>query len=153
MKVISSALEMATTEVSVQLLQSRLDKVLKFIKSYSGMSECLLRSFFTEDLWTQHLPIEIRQELNTVENVHTAIELYWEQFNAGFSNEVLGERSRGLLNYCNYLTEAQEHTLEKMPDLWLSPEQLRARFGHTEESNKLNLNGFMSQKKQHEVSS
>lgn len=151
MKVIGNVLEMATTEVTIQLLQTKLDKILKFLKPYSGITGCLLRTHFTEDLWTHHVPIEIRQEINSVDDVHTAIELYWEQFKNGFSNQMLGDRSLGFVNFCNYITQAQEHTLEKMPDLWLTPEQLKMQFGYTDEAQKLNINGFMSQKKQHEV--
>lgn len=145
MRTLRNMAEMLTTDVTVQMLQKQLDQILTFLKPHAGLTDCVLRSYFTEDLWLKNIPFEIRQEMNTVEDVRSAIELYWEQFNNSFST------SRGLKSYCSYVKETHSHTLDNMPHLWITPDTLKKKLGNVVKLNKLEVEGFMSEKKQHEV--
>lgn len=139
----------ATIEVTAQLLQNHIRNTLEKLTPLLAMANAPMVTYFTEQLWKTHVPAGIQQEIQTKEDINDAVEIYWQHLNVDHDAEnVVNDKFK---HFRAFLTNAKRFHLDNLDDVWVSPEKLKQIFD-TQRRQTLPIKGFMSVKKNHEVS-
>lgn len=139
----------ATIEVTAQLLQNHIRYTLEKLTPLLAMANAPMITYFTEQLWKTHVPAEIQQEIQTKDDINDAVEIYWQHLNVEHDGENV--HNDKFKHFRTFLTDAKRFNLDNLNDVWVSPEKLKQIFD-AQHSKTLPIKGFMSVKKNHEVS-
>lgn len=130
-------------------VQIHLEKILVYLDQYSSFINCHMVNYLTDDLWNNHIPIEIREEIQTDSDIDSAIQLFWEQRddNISISNHP---------NFLKFLKSANEIHFDKLQntDVCQNIDELNEKLRNLNCNIKnadLHLSEFMTAKKNHEV--
>lgn len=134
-------------EISVQLLQQRIRSTMERLMPLLGMANAPMVKFFTENLWKTHIPAEVQQEIQTTADIQSAIDIYWTHLHDD-SKQSTNDQFK---HFRGFLSSMRQYHLESLQDVWITPDQLKHIFD-AQRSNPLPIKGFMSTKKNHEVS-
>lgn len=109
------------------------------------MANCHIVTFITGKLFEKHVPLPIQREIKSLQDMENAMHIYWNHMQADETEAVGFEHLR------RYLADMRCHTLDKIDNVWIKPDELKSIIG-SERNELLNIKGFMSEKKNHEVS-
>lgn len=137
----------ATIEVTTQLLQNHIRNTLEKLTPLLAMANAPMVTYFTEQLWDTHIPAEIRQEIQTNDDINDAIDIYWQHLSTDNCSTVENDKFK---HFRSFLAGSKQFHLDNFEDVWVSPEKLKQIFD-TQRSRTLPIQGFMSVKKNHEV--
>lgn len=133
--------------LSIQVVEKHLEKICKFITPFLPMTNCHMVTYITDQLWKNYTPNSIQQEIKTKLDVENAINIYWNHLNDIQENHSIDYKELRL-----YLAETQANTVDKLNDVWISPEELKKKLDYGSKGAS-NIKGCMSEKKNHEVNS
>lgn len=135
--------------VSVQSVQSHLDRLLKYLHPHLMFVNCHMVGFLTDQLWHTYIPDDVRNSIKDVGDVDEAIELFW---NYHRDPDGCAESNQPLLKY---LQNSRQHRLHPAGGIAITVEQLndhlRSLGFKLEDGNGWQIKEFMSEKKNHEV--
>lgn len=138
--------------VSVQCIQSHLDRVLKYLQPHMHFVNCHMVGYLTDHLWRTFVPEDIRSDITDVADVDKAIDLFWKYQRDPDGFEIEHHKFQGFLRF---LKNSRQHRLLASGGIASSVEQLNDHLhllGYKlEDGNKLQIKEFMSEKKNHEV--
>lgn len=137
----------ATREVTIQLLQSHIQKTLERLVPFLGMANGPMVTYFTNQLWKTHVPTEIQREIQTPSDIKSAVDIYWQHLDEDFNHK---NENGKFKHFLSFLSNAKGHHLDNLDDVWITPEQLRQIFDN-QRTTPLPIKGFMNTKKNHEV--
>lgn len=138
----------ATIDVTAQLLQNHIRKTLEKLTPLLAMANAPLITYFTEQLWKKHIPIEIQREIQTKDDINDAVEIYWQHLDANHSDQADNDRFK---HFRAFLNDTRMLHLDHLNNVWISADKLMQIFD-SGRSKTLPIEGFMSIKKNHEVS-
>lgn len=138
----------ATIEITTQLLQNHIRNTMEKLTPLLQMANAPMVKYFTEQLWKNNIPAEIQREIQTIDDINEAVEIYWQHLNADPCENATIDKFK---HFRSFLTSAKQFHLDDLDDVWVSPEKLKQIFDN-ERSKTLPIKGFMSVKKNHEVS-
>lgn len=141
---------------SANTIREHLDAVLRYLKPYMRFVNCHMVEYLNHELWNEHIPVGIRNEIQTVADADEAIAHFWAFFNAPQSCE----NHNRFTSMTEFLRAGQLHRLADLPaDILWEPHLLRnelidrgilGRFPEGEVGG-LKIKEFMNEKKTHEV--
>lgn len=132
---------------TVQLLQNHIRNTLEKFSTLVGMANAPMLSFFTDQLWKTHIPKEIQREIQTINDIEAAIDIYWKHLDRDESNNVYNDK---FTHFRAFLNNLRQYHLDSFDDLWVTPESIKEIL-NSQHTNPLKIHGFMSCKKDHEV--
>lgn len=135
-----------TSKITAELVKRRLCASINFLRPHYALVNDHLVNCLSESQWQKHVSNEIKDEIRSVDDVKQAIEIYWDQM----SGEKKSDENI-FPNFRKFLSECRAHTIEPMNELWISPDALKRQFG-ADGDECVNVRGFMTEKKNHEVS-
>lgn len=135
------------SKITAQLLQQHLDNIITFISPYLALANTAMINYIIDDLWVKNIPKDIRGEIKCTADIAEAFTLYWSMKYISSTPINLVKFS----NYCQYLNDTHSNSLNALPHLWISPDFLKSSLLNDIGENLLNVKGFMSEKKAHEV--
>lgn len=131
-----------------QMVRNHLDKCWRFLMPFLPMANCHMVTFITNKLYEKYVPLAIKDEMKSMSHIDAAMEIYWNHLNEKENESNID----GFDCLRKHLAEMREHTLDRIDDVWITPDELQTAIG-CKASDLLNVKGFMSEKKNHEVSS
>lgn len=134
-------------DVTKQLLQHHIRNTMEYLMPLLQMANAPMVTYFTENLWKTHIPKEIQTEIQTTDDIKSAIDIFWSHVNADQSDCGRNERFK---HFRAFLWKNHQFHLDNLQDVWITPEQLKYAF-NAKRTNPLAIRGFMSTKKNHEV--
>ncbi|XP_031637289.1 methyltransferase-like protein 25 [Contarinia nasturtii] len=111
-----------------------------------GMANAPMVSYFTEKLWKTHIPNEIQREIQTIDDINAAIDIYWKHLDR--DDELVCKDK--FKHFRSFLTTSRQYHLDNFEDIWMTPDSIK-QILETQHKNPLKIHGFMSTKKDHEV--
>lgn len=136
-----------TSELTKQLLQKHIKSLFEYLTPLLPMANFPMVKFFVEDAWQTNIPHEIQTEIRTQSDIKAATEIYWQHLNMDYQ-----DFPDNLKHFRTFLSNARKHHLDSCYHLWITPEELMKKFNHNNLSDAVPIKGFMSIKKNHEVS-
>lgn len=130
------------------MVRSHLDKCWRFLEPFLPMANCHMVTFITNKLYEKYVPPAIKDELKSMANIDAATDIYWNHLNEKENKSKID----GFDCLRKHLAEMRDHTLDRIDNVWITPDELKAAIG-CEPNDLLNVKGFMSEKKNHEVNS
>lgn len=135
---------------TISKIQRNINKIIDFLEPQKQFLNCHMVSFICDDLWETHIPDSIKKEVPTIEDVDSAIDLY---FNLDSANSELIKKHQNLFTL---IETSRKFRLETLDDkLFITTEELFEEFSRMGVSLDIGLNlsipQFMKIKKGHEV--
>ncbi|XP_005188726.2 probable methyltransferase-like protein 25 [Musca domestica] len=133
--------------MSAPQICKRLDAILKFMEPYWPWVNCHMVNFITDNHWTNFVPNEIQEELQSSEAIHECIEsVFWaEAFSA---NTKFTETAA-------FIQRTQAQCLESFNEILLTKDDLAkcvlSKLSTEQAQNPISIKEFLSEKKRHEV--
>lgn len=134
------------TTVTAQLIQNHIRNTFERLVPLLGIANAPMVKYFTEKLWTTHVPAEIQHEIQTTKDIKDAVEIYWKHLDAEQWDSVNDK----FKHFRAFLSTARQHHLDNLEDVWVTPENLM-QILDAHHRTTLPIQGFMSLKKNHEV--
>lgn len=143
-----SAAASASMEVTKQLLQHHIRSAMDYLMPLLAMANAPMVTYFTENLWKIHIPNEIQAEIQTKSDIKSAIDIFWTHLDDTHQSDCgTGDK---FMHFRAFLRNNRQFHLDKLQDVWITPEQLKCTLD-AKRANPLPIRGFMSTKKNHEV--
>lgn len=146
LNLLSGKHEMAS-KLTTQLLQQNLENIITYINPYLPLANTAMINYIIDNLWVKNIPDSIQDEIKCTADAIEALNIFWSM-KCISSTPV---NSLKFDSYCQYLNHNYSNSLNALSDLWISPETLKANLLKNVKENSLNVKGFMSEKKAHEV--
>lgn len=139
-----------TKTTSVAKVQKYIDKIINHLEPNRNFINMHMTAWFCDNSYEKHVPKDIREEVKTIDDVHSAIKLF---FNPSTSSPDLIQKHQNLYNFIHH---EKSFYLENFEDkLYLTADEMMNEFHalNIPVKNGLNLNvrEFMKEKKNHEV--
>lgn len=135
--------------ISTSVIQGTLDGIINYLNPFSSLISCHMVNYITDDHWTTFIPQNIRNEIETKENIAEAINLFWDTV----GNE---DKLPKYSNFIRFVDEGKQFTYDNLRHTWLDRMQLRDVLNDigcsVDRVDCLKIKEFMSEKKKHEVS-
>lgn len=133
--------------MSAPQICKRLDAILKFMEPYWPWVNCHMVNFITDNHWTNFVPNEIQEELQSSEAIHECIEsVFWAE--ALSANTKFTETAA-------FIQRTQAHCLESFNEILLTKDDLAkcvlSKLSTEQAQNPISIKEFLSEKKRHEV--
>lgn len=135
-------------EITTQLLQHYVRSTMEHLVPLLAMANAPMVTYFTENLWKNRLPKEIQDEIQSTDDIESAVDIFWTHLDVNQCNKHGGDDR--FKNFRAFLMKNRQFHLDNAQDLWITPEQLKSTF-NMQRTNPLPIHGFMSTKKNHEV--
>jgi Methyltransferase domain len=131
-------------------VQRNIEKIINYLEKRSKFLNMHMVPWICENLWKNFTPTEIQQEIENVQDVKTAMEVFFKQEKA--DPELLIKHQ----NFYRYIQKEKEYYLENLEDkLFLTHEELFAEFRRLDIPINcgltFNVKEFMKDKKNYEV--
>lgn len=137
-----------STSSTIIKLQKNIDRIIGFLEPRDFINSHMV-TYLCDDLWTKFIPEGIRNEINTNDDVDSAIKLFFQQ--EGAQPELIAKHQ----NLYNHIQLTKSFYLENLEDkLFISTEELFEEFKEMKVDDSgldLNIREFMTEKKNHEV--
>lgn len=134
-----------TGELTKQLLQKHIKCVFEYLKPLLPMANFPMVKFFVKDGWQTYIPQEIQTEIRTQSDIKAATEIYWQHLNMDH------DLQDNFKHFRTFLSNAKKCHLDSCNNIWIAPDELMKKFNDNY-SDAPPIKGFMSAKKNHEVS-
>lgn len=135
-------------EITTQLIQYHIRNTMEYLTPLLSMANAPMVTYLTENLWKTHIPQEIQDEIQTTSDIKSAADIFWNHLNTDQNDCTTNDQFK---HFRSFLRKNTEFYLDNLQDVWITPEQLKYKF-NTQRPNPLPICGFMSTKKNHEVS-
>lgn len=136
-----------TGELTKQLLQKYIKSLFEYLTPLLPMANFPMVKFFVDDAWQTNIPHDIQKEIRTQSDIKLATEIYWQHLNIDYQNV-----PDNFKHFRTFLSIAKKHHLDSCNNIWITPEELMKKFNNNNHSDAPPIKGFMSVKKNHEVS-
>lgn len=133
--------------MSSEIVRNRLEKCLRFLRPFLPMTNCHMVTFITDKLYEKHVPSAIQREMKSLQHIDEAMDVYWNHLNEKAEETKIA----GFENLQKYLADMRCHSLDKIDNVWITSDELKMAIG-CKTNDLLTIKGFMSEKKNHEVS-
>lgn len=137
----------ATVEITAPLIQNHIRKAFECLSPLLSFANAPAVTFFTKRLWRTHVPAEIQREIQTIDDINDAVEIYWKHLDLEQSDVIPNDRFK---HFRKFLSNVRRHHLDNFEDVWITPEKFK-QILDAHHRITLPIEGFMSQKKNHEV--
>lgn len=128
------------------MVRNHLDKCIQCIAPFLLSANCHMVTFITGKLYEKFVPLAIRNEMKSLSHIDKATDIFWDHLNDK-ANET---KISGFVNFQKYLADMREHNLDKIDNVWITPDELKTMIG-CKSNDLVNVKGFMSEKKNYEV--
>lgn len=135
--------------ISTTAIQGVLDGIIKYLSPFNSLISCHMVNYITDNHWKVFIPKQIRNELQTEENIAEAIDVFW-------NSNVNGKELSNLTNFIRFIEDGKKFTYDCLTHTWVDDIGFRdilSESGCSVDSvDFLKIKEFMSKKKNHEVS-
>jgi hypothetical protein len=134
-------------------IQKNIDRIIEHLEPSREFINMHLCAYLCDDLYEKHVPDEIKSEINCIEDVLSAIELFLNHHKIVDDHRV----DRKHQNLYNYILKQKTFYIENLKDkLYLTTDELLEELSKigietTQKGLSFRVKEFMSEKKNHEV--
>lgn len=137
-------------EVTIPLLQKHLKATLDFLTPFLPMANSHMVTYLTDNLWKRNISLEIQQEIQSEADIRDAIDIFWNHLDANHNSAAIDETDK-FQYFRKFLSNSKQCYLDRLTDVWITPDELNQQL-NKDSKNVVTVRGFMSSKKNHEVS-
>lgn len=134
----------------IQYIKKEIDKLIDRLRPFHELINCHMVDVLTKNHWKNYIPEVIRNEVNSLADIHSAIELFWSHHTISPDVEIAIKHK----NLLDFLKLSNSHHLDKL-DYCLNIDQLIEKLQKQNISYEAGLNlkleDFMKKKKNHEI--
>ena len=134
----------------IQNIKQQIDSLINLLEPFHELVNCHMVDVLTKNHWKNFIPEKIRNEVVNLEDVQSAISLFWSHQNISPDDEIAVKHK----NLLDFLKLSNSHHLDKL-NCCLNIDQL---IEELEKQNipyevglNLKMNDFMKKKKNHEI--
>lgn len=136
----------ATSELTKHLLQKHIKSLFEYLTPLLPMVNFPMVKFFVKNAWQTNIPKDIQTEIQTQSDIKAATEIFWQHLNMDYT-----DFPENFKHFHTFLSMAKKHHLDSCNNIWTTPEELMMKLNDNNHSYAPPIKGFMSVKKNHEV--
>ncbi|XP_058829309.1 probable methyltransferase-like protein 25 [Topomyia yanbarensis] len=129
----------------MELIRNHLEVLAEFLKPRMDFLNCHMVDYLTKDHWNTFIPLDIRNELNTSDDLIKAKQIFWNQFNGDYL------KACGFPAITKHIQIMKRYRLDALPGACMALDDLKFAFNACLKQTRLRMPELMSTKKCHEV--
>ncbi|XP_037044557.1 methyltransferase-like protein 25 [Bradysia coprophila] len=135
-------------DVTIPLLKRHLHQAITYLNPFLPYLNAHMTKFFSDNLWQRNVPLNIQSEIRTDADVYEAIKIYRHHLNPSVDSTADSDCFK---NFRAFLRNTKPFYLDSYTDVWISPSELNRELKMAIGDEVHMSEGFMPQKKRHEV--